>query len=150
MTILGITIHLAIVWLIVAIICLIVEGLTAGLATIWFAGGALFAWFASLLKAPLWLQILVFFVVSIVTLILTRPLVKKMMERKVVPTNADRAVGKEAWVTAAIDNTRGEGIVNLEGSEWSAVSESGEVLEEGVKVTVKEIRGVKLVVARAE
>ena len=139
-----------VIWCVLLVALLLVELSTANLTTIWFAGGALFAWFASLLKAPLWLQILVFFVVSIVTLILTRPLVKKMMERKVVPTNADRAVGKEAWVTAAIDNTRGEGIVNLEGSEWSAVSESGEVLEEGVKVTVKEIRGVKLVVARAE
>ena len=108
------------------------------------------AWFASLLKAPLWLQILVFFIVSIVTLILTRPLVKKMMARKVVPTNADRAVGKEAWVTATVDNTRGEGIVNLEGSDWSAISESGEVLAEGTRVVVREIRGVKLVVSKAE
>ena len=139
-----------VIWCVILIALLLAELSTANLTTIWFAGGALFAWFASLLKAPLWLQILVFFIVSIVTLILTRPLVKKMMDRKVVPTNADRAVGKEAWVTATIDNTRGEGIVNLEGSEWSALSESGEVLEEGAKVTVKEIRGVKLVVARAE
>ncbi|MBR4866113.1 MAG: NfeD family protein [Clostridia bacterium] len=139
-----------VIWCVILIALLLAELSTANLTTIWFAGGALFAWFASLLKAPLWLQILVFFIVSIVTLILTRPLVKKMMDRKVVPTNADRAVGKEAWVTSTIDNTRGEGTVNLEGSEWSALSESGEVLEEGAKVTVKEIRGVKLVVARAE
>lgn len=139
-----------VIWCVILIALLLAELSTANLTTIWFAGGALFAWFASLLKAPLWLQILVFFIVSIVTLILTRPLVKKMMARKVVPTNADRAVGKEAWVTSTIDNTRGEGIVNLEGSDWSAVSESGEVLTEGTRVVVREIRGVKLVVSKAE
>lgn len=139
-----------VIWCVILIALLLVELSTANLTTIWFAGGALFAWFASLLKAPLWLQILVFFIVSIVTLILTRPLVKKMMDRKVVPTNADRAVGKEAWVTATVDNTRGEGIVNLEGSDWTAISESGEVLAEGTKVVVREIRGVKLVVSKAE
>lgn len=139
-----------VIWCVILIALLLAELSTANLTTIWFAGGALFAWFASLLKAPLWLQILVFFIVSIVTLILTRPLVKKMMDRKVVPTNADRAVGKEAWVTSTIDNTRGEGIVNLEGSDWSAVSESGEVLTEGTRVVVREIRGVKLVVSKAE
>lgn len=139
-----------VIWCVILIALLLAELSTANLTTIWFAGGALLAWFASLLKAPLWIQILVFFIVSIATLLLTRPLVKKMMDRKVVPTNADRAVGKEAWVTATIDNTRGEGIVNLEGSDWSALSASGEVLEKGVKVTVKEIRGVKLVVVRAE
>ncbi|MBE7000622.1 MAG: NfeD family protein [Clostridia bacterium] len=139
-----------VIWCVILIALLLAELSTANLTTIWFAGGALFAWFASLLKAPLWLQILVFFIVSIVTLILTRPLVKKMMARKVVPTNADRAVGKEAWVTATVDNTRGEGIVNLEGSDWSAISESGEVLAEGTRVVVREIRGVKLVVSKAE
>lgn len=139
-----------VIWCVILIALLLAELSTANLTTIWFAGGALFAWFASLLKAPLWLQILVFFIVSIVTLILTRPLVKKMMARKVVPTNADRAVGKEAWVTATVDNTRGEGIVNLEGSDWSAISESGEVLAEGTGVVVREIRGVKLVVSKAE
>lgn len=139
-----------VIWCVILIALLLAELSTANLTTIWFAGGALFAWFASLLKAPLWLQILVFFLVSIVTLILTRPLVKKMMARKVVPTNADRAVGKEAWVTATVDNTRGEGIVNLEGSDWSAISESGEVLAEGTRVVVREIRGVKLVVSKAE
>ena len=139
-----------VIWCVILIALLLAELSTADLTTIWFAGGALFAWFASLLKAPLWLQILVFFIVSIVTLILTRPLVKKMMARKVVPTNADRAVGKEAWVTATVDNTRGEGIVNLEGSDWSAISESGEVLAEGTRVVVREIRGVKLVVSKAE
>ncbi len=139
-----------VIWCVILIALLLAELSTANLTTIWFAGGTLFAWFASLLKAPLWLQILVFFIVSIVTLILTRPLVKKMMARKVVPTNADRAVGKEAWVTATVDNTRGEGIVNLEGSDWSAISESGEVLAEGTRVVVREIRGVKLVVSKAE
>ena len=139
-----------VIWCVILIALLLAELSTANLTTIWFAGGALFAWFASLLKAPLWLQILVFFIVSIVTLILTRPLVKKMVARKVVPTNADRAVGKEAWVTATVDNTRGEGIVNLEGSDWSAISESGEVLAEGTRVVVREIRGVKLVVSKAE
>ena len=142
--------NMNVIWCVLLIALLVVELSTANLTTIWFAGGALMAWFASMLRAPLWLQILVFFAVSVATLLLTRPLVKKMMARKVVPTNADRAVGREAWVTATVDNTRGEGVVNLEGNAWSASSDSGEILTEGTKVVVREIRGVKLVVSKAE
>lgn len=141
---------MSVVWCGLLIVLLMVELATANLTTIWFAGGALVAWLATLFKAPLWLQLAIFFTVSIAALLLTRPLVKKMMARRVVPTNADRAVGKEAWVTTSVDNTRGEGIVNLEGSDWSAVSENGEVLTVGEKVVVKAIRGVKLVVGKAE
>ena len=103
--------NMSIVWVAVMLIFLIVEAATAGLTCIWFAIGALAALIAALFGAPLWLQIIWFFVISFVTLYFTRPLVKKYVNSKSQPTNADMVIGKEALVTEAIDNVEGVGAV---------------------------------------
>ena len=138
------------VWIAVMAITLIVEMSTPVLVSIWFSLGALVAVCAACLGMGITAQIFLFVFVAVAALALARPMARRWLDPYIVPTNADRAVGKEAWVTATVDNTRGEGIVNLEGSDWSAISESGEVLAEGTRVVVREIRGVKLVVSKAE
>ena len=85
------------------VLLLIVEGATAQLVTIWFAAGALAALIAAALNAPLWLQITLFVVISAVTLIATRPIVRKITKRKAENLNADRIIGKQAIVTESID-----------------------------------------------
>jgi len=134
-------------WLGVMVICLIVEGAVPGLVSIWFALGALVALLVSLFNTPLWLQVTVFIVVSIAALYLTRPLVKKYVNGKTQPTNADMLIGREAIVTEDIDNVLGTGAVKASGREWTARSESDSTgYRKGTPVRVVRIEGVKLIV----
>ncbi len=138
------------IWAILIVVFLIVEGVTAGLASIWFALGAIVALISIFLGAPLWLQITLFIVVSAVTLIFTRPLAHKYVNKRTQPTNADRVIGMTATVTEPVDNVAGKGYVSVNGRLWPARSESGEPIEKDASVTVKSIEGIKLIVAALE
>ncbi len=136
-------------WIAALVVFLVVEAVSAGLVSIWFAAGALAALICALLHGPVWLQAIWFVVVSGVTLILTRPLVKKYVNAKSVATNADRNVGRTAVVTERIDDLAGTGAVKLDGVLWTARSSGGEPIETGTTVVVREIQGVKLMVEPA-
>ena len=86
-------------WIVALIFFIVVEAVTVGLASIWFALGALAALICAALHAPVWLQVLWFLVISVATLFLTRPLVKKYAKGHTVATNADRNIGRVAVVT---------------------------------------------------
>lgn len=133
-------------WLILLALLIFVEIITLGLTTIWFAGGALVAFIVSLFYDNLLLEISLFLVVSLVLLIFTRPVVKKYFNNSRVKTNYEAIIGKEALVTATIDNDRAAGLAVVDGQEWSARSVDGTVIEKGTKVIVKNISGVKLMV----
>ena len=126
--------------------------LLAGLMGLFLKGGttdmATVIWIAAICGGAVWLQVTLFFVVSIAALLATRPLVRKMMARSIVPTNADAVLGKEARVTETIDNNESAGAVYVEGKTWSARSESGEVLPEGAMVRIARMEGVKLFVEK--
>ena len=139
--------NMSIVWGVIMVVFLVVEAATAGLTCIWFAIGALAALIAALFGAPIWLQLVWFFVVSVVTLYFTRPLVLKYVNSRSQPTNADMVIGKEALVTEAIDNVESAGAVAVGGKVWTARSENGEPIEVGSIVTVLRIEGVKLIVS---
>lgn len=139
--------NMSVVWVVVMVIFLVIEAATAGLTCIWFAIGALAALIAALFGAPIWLQLVWFFVVSVVTLYFTRPLVLKYVNSRSQPTNADMVIGKEALVTEAIDNVESAGAVAVGGKVWTARSENGEPIEVGSIVTVLRIEGVKLIVS---
>lgn len=132
------------------VLFLAVEAATVGLVCIWFAAGALIALLAAMFGAQLWLQIVLFLVVSAATLYFTRPLVKKFVNSRVEPTNADMVIGKECRVTETVDNIAGTGAVYVDGKTWTARSASDEVIPEGALVTAKSIDGVKLIVAAPE
>ena len=135
------------VWLVAMIVLLIIEGIVPGLVSIWFAIGALAAMISAILGAPLWLQVLWFFAVSILTLCLTRPFAKKYVNSRATPTNADMLIGKECVVTEAIDNVLGTGAVTVGGKVWTArTEESDGKAETGKVMTVVKIEGVKLIV----
>ena len=137
-------------WLIVMVLFLVVEAATVGLVCIWFAVGSLAALLAAMCGAQLWLQIVVFLIVSAATLYFTRPLVKRYVNSKVEPTNADMVIGKECRVTETVDNIAGTGAVYVDGKTWTARSENDEVIQAGTLVTAKSIDGVKLIVAAPE
>lgn len=135
------------IWLIAMVLLLIVEAVVPGLISIWFALGALAALLASMLHAPLWLQIVWFLVVSVAALCLTRPLAKKYVNARTQPTNADMLVGKECLVKETIHNLQGTGAVSVDGIVWTARTEDDSiVMEEKTLARVVRIEGVKLIV----
>ncbi|MGX8699988.1 NfeD family protein [Caproiciproducens sp.] len=133
-------------WLAVIIVAAVVEGSTAQLVSIWFVAGGVGALMANLCGAELWTQAVVFVAVTAITLVSTRPLVKKLMDFKKEETNADRYIGKDGIVTAEINNTLSVGQVHVLGSVWTARSEDGSVIKIGEHVLIKAIEGVKLIV----
>ena len=139
-----------VLWLVLLIVFAVLEASTVSLVSIWFMGGALTALIAALCGAEIWLQIILFFVVSIALLLCLRPLSKKLLKKRKVATNADSNIGKTAVVTETIDNLRGTGAVKISGVEWSARSVDDSVLEKDAVVRILRIEGVKVCVERAE
>ena len=133
-------------WIVLLVVLIIVEAVTAQLVTIWFAAGAAAALVAELCGLQQWLQWVIFIAVSVLTLIATRPLVRKVTNKAVQPTNADRCIGQTAVVTEDIDNIEGKGQVHVNGITWTARSSDGSVFRKDERVTVERIDGVKLIV----
>lgn len=118
-------------WIIAMVVFLVIEAVTVGIVSVWFAIGALFAMVTAMLGANLWVQITVFLVVSAIALYFTRPLVKKFVNNKVEPTNADMLIGKECRVVETIDNLSGTGAVYVDGKTWTARTADEEIIPEG-------------------
>ncbi|MCI8432605.1 MAG: NfeD family protein [Lachnospiraceae bacterium] len=134
-------------WLVLLIVAIVVEVLTMGLTTIWFAGGALVAILAAMLHLPIWLQIILFAGVSLTLLFFTRPVAVKYFNRDRIKTNVESMVGRQAVVTGEIDNIQGIGQVTLSGQEWSARSTDEKVrIPVGSVVNIVSVSGVKLIV----
>ncbi|MCI9175683.1 MAG: NfeD family protein [Lachnospiraceae bacterium] len=137
-------------WLIVVVVMAVIEIITLGLTTIWFAGGALAAFIASLLGANLLVQSILFVVVSVVLLAVTRPLAVEFFNKDRTKTNAESLIGKTAVVRQEIDNLKAAGMVTVDGQEWSARSADNTVIAAETPVEILEISGVKLLVRQKE
>ena len=140
---------MTIIWIAAIIIFGIAEAATAGLVSIWFVAGAVAALVATELGAALWFQFATFLVVSILALTATRPLARKMLDKTIVPTNADRVLHHEAKVTETVDNENATGAVYIDGKTWTARSDSGEIIEKGKMAKIVRMEGVKLYVRPA-
>ena len=136
-----------VIWLALLILFAVAEGISVGLVSIWFAAGALVALLTTFFTANIWIQISLFLAVSLIAMVILRPLARKYVFPTVVPTNADRVIGHEAVVTEDIDNLTGKGVAVVFGVAWTARSDSGAPIPKGTTVTVKRIDGVKLFVA---
>ena len=133
----------SLVWLILLIAFVVVEALTVSLVSIWFAAGAVAALIVSGFTSSWLVQFAVFAVVSAVALAATRPLVKKRMTARRVPTNADINVGRKAQVLVEVtpDVT---GRVRLDGVDWNARSE--QTIPAGALCVVLSVDGATLTV----
>ena len=140
---------MTIIWIAAIILFGIAEAATAGLVSIWFVAGAVAALVATELGAALWFQFATFLVVSILALTATRPLARKMLDKTIVPTNADRVLHHEAKVTETVDNENATGAVYIDGKTWTARSDSGEIIEKGKMAKIVRMEGVKLYVRPA-
>ena len=105
---------------------------------------------ATELGAALWLQFAVFLIVSILALIATRPLARKMLDKTIVPTNADRVLHHEAKVTETVDNENATGAVYIDGKTWTARSEDGNIIPKGKMARIVRMEGVKLYVRESK
>lgn len=136
-----------IMWLILLACFLVVEAITVGLTTIWFAGGALVAAIASGLGAGILIQWVLFLVISLVLLIFTRPLAVRYMNKGVPKTNVNSLIGERAVVIQKINNLEQSGQVRINDIEWMARTSSDEVaIPEHAIVTIEDVQGVKLIV----
>ena len=146
MVLFGFTVSMIVVWLVIALIFLIIEALTAGLATIWFAGGAFAALVCALLDLPVPLQVVIFFIVSICLLVFTRKIFVEKLKTGSEKTNVDALIGQRAVAVSEIP-AYGIGQVRVGGQVWSAISENENIeIAEGKQVRIHRVEGVKLVV----
>ena len=142
---------MVVLWLVILLIAICVEVGTMGLASIWFAGGALIAVISAALSFPVWLQVVLFLVVSLVLLIFTRPVAVKYFNKDRVRTNVESMIGRQAIVVSEIDNLQGIGQVTVGGQEWSARSENEkQTMDVGTVVEIVAVNGVKLIVREVQ
>ena len=138
----------AYIWLGLMIVFVIVEAACpVHLVSVWFAVGSLVAALVGLMHGPLWLQVVLFLVVSVGLLAMLFPLVKKYLNPTITKTNVDSVIGSEGYVTADIDNIEAHGQVKLGGMEWTARSADGHPIKAGTLVKVEKIEGVKAYVS---
>ena len=133
------------IWVGLTVLFVIIEALTLGLTTIWFALAAFVMIFLSFLPIPFVFQFIIFLAISAVLLIFTRPIALKKFKTGSVKTNVESLVGMNALVTKEIGEfDRGE--VKLNGQIWTARSENSSVIKEGTKCEVVRIEGVQAIV----
>ncbi len=136
-----------IIWVVVAIVMAIIEAVSLGLTTIWFAAGALITVAFAMMGVSYYIQIAIFVASSFILLVLTRPIIKKYLKVGDVKTNVDSLVGKRCVVIADITEHK-FGQVKLAGQVWTAKSQTKETVLAGEEVEVVAVEGVKLVVLR--
>ncbi len=145
----GISLEPPIVWLILLVAFVVIEIISLGLTTIWFAGGALASLLASLAGAGIYIQVVLFLAVSFALLLMVRPLAQKHFNKDRTRTNAQTLIGETAVVMEPIDNLKAQGRVIVKGQEWAARNvNEGEFLEKDMHVRVMSISGVKLIVEK--
>lgn len=138
-----------ILWAAAFVFFLVFEAVTVQLVSVWLALGSLLSLIVAIFfpEVPLWVQLLIFLVASVVSLLATRPAIKKLVKSK-PETNAQLDVGKTVVVTETINNELSQGRAKLNGSYWTALSVNGDIIEEGATAKIVSIDGSKLIVER--
>ena len=137
-------------WIVSAIVFIVVEAMTSGLVSIWFAAGSLAALVLAVIDAPLWSQLTVFLLVSLVCFLFIRKFAARHIGKKSTSTNMDRIIGKEVTVTETVNNKSQTGKAKINDIEWSIKSSNGDIIEKGETATVEGIEGVCLLVKKAD
>lgn len=135
-----------VLWIAVIIISAVIEAASVQLLTIWFAIGAFAALIADACSAPFYIQIFIFLFVSIVLLVFTRPILKKLMNKN-QKTDVNSEVGKTGTVTTEINPQKNEGRVMLGDVSWIAKSKDMSVIPADAKVKIEAVDGTTLIVS---
>lgn len=140
--------EMSMIWIGIGILALVLEILTpTALVSIWITIGALAAWLCAVLGLSWMMQTSVCMIVSILFIIIVRPFAVKYLRGNTIPTNADRLIGETAVVIKEI-NEQHWGEVKVQGTVWSAVSRTHDVIAIGEKVRIIAIEGAKLLVSQ--
>ena len=140
--------NMSIFWVIACILFILLELMTpTALICIWFAAGSLAAFVLAFLHMDIWVQIVLFFIVSLASMLVIRPMSTRYLRGKIVRTNADRLIGENAVVIEAITKERW-GVVKVNGAKWSAVEIDGKQVEVNEEVKIIAIEGAKLLVRK--
>ena len=138
-------------WLILFVVLLIIEICTMGLTTIWFAGGALVAFVMGIIGFGTTVQMIGFLIVSVLLLVMTRPIALKYFNKERQKTNAESLIGQQALVLEDVDTLHARGLVEVNGQEWSAKTDDPEgFIKKNMVVVIDGIQGVKLIVRAKE
>lgn len=135
------------IWVIAAVVFSILEAITLGLTSLWFAMAAVVSLIAALLGAPFFVQVILFVVSSVLFLMVTKPLAKDLLKIGGERTNADGLIGERGLVTTEI-MPFSMGQVKVKGQIWSALADDGEPIGVSETVIIKSIEGVKLIVTK--
>lgn len=133
-------------WFLIFVVLVVVEVLTLNLSTVWFSIGSVFAFFSSFFTRNLNYQIIVFIVFSMISVILTKGFLTKVSNFKKVNTNFDSIIGRTCLVTKEINNLLNEGEIIIDKNSWLALSKDDNIIKEGTKVKICDIKGVKVIV----
>lgn len=138
--------YMPFIWIGFAIIMAVCEAATTQLVSIWFVLGTICAAITTVFTPSILIQLAVFLVVTLISMLVTRPLVKKLRNKNAVQTtNSDSLIGKIGVTLTDISDAQSVGQVKISGKEWSARSDFAPILK-NTKVKVLAIEGVKLIV----
>lgn len=131
------TSNLWLIWVIISIVCLILELSSGDFFILCFAIGAAVAAVVAGCGASLTWQIIVFAVVSALSLFLVRPaLIRKLHKpHRERLSNAEAMIGQEGRVSETIP-AGGYGRVAIDGDDWKALSADGGAIDKDVRVRV--------------
>ena len=138
--------YTGLLWVLAVVVFLVMESLTYQMVSIWFVFGAIAGIITYFLDGGFFVQMSVFIAVSLLLLILFRPIALKMLKNQDFKSNAEGLIGKGVFITEDVDNTAGTGKGKINGMEWTVRSETGEEIKSGTIAQVKKIEGVKLIV----
>ena len=139
----------SIIWLIIFLITLIIEGLTVGLVSIWFSIGSIGAFITTYFTDSIIIQLVVFVFVSLISLLVTRPISKKFLVKEKVNTNCNALIGEIGIVKEDISKTK-VGTIKVKGQIWSALNSDKGIIKKDSEVEVLSIEGVKLIVRKKD
>lgn len=137
------------IWVVAGIILCIAEMFTPGFFLASCGVGAIGAGIATACRLPFVWQLVVFCVVTVLSFLLLRPLLKKFHKLDGAASGVDALVGKEALVVQKIDNLKNEGRVKIGGEDWKALSADDLPIEKGATVIVDHVSGVTAYVKRS-
>jgi membrane protein implicated in regulation of membrane protease activity len=129
--------NLWLVWLIISVVCVIIEVTSFDFFVTCFAIGALGAMVAAIVGLPLWVQIIVWAIVSVLSIKFIRPVLTNNIHASGDnrASNADALIGREGKVIETIVND-GFGYVKIDGDEWRSVADDGQEIAKGTRVRV--------------
>ncbi len=138
-------------WLVIFIVLLIIEIINHGPDHDLVRPATLAAFLAGVFGFGTAVQVGVFLVVSIILLILTRPVAVKYFNKDRTKTNAESLIGQHGLVLEDVDTLKSTGRVEVNGQEWSAKTDEPDgYIGKNTVVVIDGIQGVKLIVREKE